>query len=617
MATRPRIIRAVNPPTEPVDAAREAQIARPARPRTTPETPAQAVATENPTGARVEISPGEIGPEEIGPEEIGEEPVDPDYDELTYLRAFPDIAEAVRRGTLESGLAHFLRAGRSEMRLDKEEYRALLAAYGGPAPPQVAVDTLTISRSGATLMTGWSDDRLNHLTEISLETRAELRHSWTAIPRLVRTDVDRTMDATAGHRFGFLLVAAPVGGAAAPIIDPMAANAPSFRFANGIETQLRREPVVATDADLRDLALAALSTAAGGDPDPELIFSILDQHVGVQIAAINRLIIDQARSRRLVERFGPERHRFRGSIITMLRGGADQIVPRLALAADLPGAGEYEFIVAVTNADQFEPAMRAARIATATLGLSLTLALQSGGDPAGSGEEAAADIARSDRLIFMDQSVLPREPNWIERHSALLDGAPPAQTRLFGGLLYHPDGSLAQGGYYFEQETVLALPSRTNEIPRRIQSVQLKAVTHPAPAANRSPMRSRPVTGVPATFMSVDRAWFESLGGFTRHYARAAFEDIDFCLRSLKQGVPAWIHPLPMWHFERQPPVRAEPSKGGAILNDWLLHRQWNSMIVPDLLGIDPPMFNPVLTGPASSGPPVLSQSDAALVAAG
>ena len=85
--------------------------------------------------------------------------------------------------------------------------------------------------------------------------------------------------------------------------------------------------------------------------------------------------------------------------------------------------------------------------------------------------------------------------------------------------------------------------------------------------------------------MSIDRAWFEKLGGCTGQYSLAVHEDIDLCLRSLKRGVPAWVQALPMWHFDRLPPLRAEPSKGGAILNDWLLHRQWDGMIVPDLLG--------------------------------
>ena len=387
-------------------------------------------------------------------------------------------------------------------------------------------------------------------------------------------------------------------------IDPRTANTPVFSFASGAETRPQREPTVASDADLRDLALAALPTIAAGELDPEVIYRILDQQVGVQIAAINRLIIDQARSRRLVERFGPQHGRYRGSIITVLRGRSDQIVPRLAVVGSGSGAAEYEYIVVVTNPDQFEPALRAARIAAATIGLSLALVLQPGGDPAGTGEEVAADIARSDRLIFMDQSVLPRLPNWALQHSALLDGVPTAQTRLFGGLLYHPDGSLANGGYYFEQETSL-LP-RPQELPQRITAVRLKALAQPAPVASRPLLPARPVVGVPAAFLSIDRAWFEALGGFTRHYSRAVFDDIDLCLRSLKRGMPAWIHPLPLWYFERRSPVRPEPSKGGAILNNWLLNRQWDSMIVADLLGPDPALLNRV---PLATPQPNISEA--------
>jgi hypothetical protein len=583
MAIRPRIVRAIIPPDEGAQPDGD-----------------QPERDEDTTTA------GFAEPPDEAPQQA-----DPDFDEATYLRAFPDIAEAVRRGVLESGLAHYRNIGRTEMRLEKAEYRALLSAHAGPAAPQVAVDTLTISSSGATLMTGWSNDQFDPLTEVSLETRADVRHHWTAFPRLVRGDVERTLEARSGesrsgHRFGFLLVAAPVGGAATTTsdaqgieargiegqgIDTQRVNAPAFRFASGIESQLRRDPVIATDADLRDLALAALPTAAAGELEPEVIYAILDQHVGVQIAAINRLIIERARIRRVIERFGPSRGRYRGSIITTLRGGADQIVPRLTLAGSGPGADQYEFIVVVTSVDQFEPALRAGRVAAATIGLALTIVLQPDGDPAGTGEDAAADLARSGRLIFMDQSVLPKESHWALRHTALLDGVPEAQTRLFGGMLYSPDGSLSHGGYYFEQES--ALLSRARDVPQRVTAVRLKTVTHPAPTAARLSPSAKAVAGVPTAFMSVDRAWFESLGGFTRNYCRGAHEDIDLCLRSLKLGIPAWIHPLPLWHFERRAPVRPEPTKGGTILNDWLLHRQWDQMIVPDLLGPAPALLNP------------------------
>ena len=520
-------------------------------------------------------------PDDVSLDESGDT-IDPGFDEATYLRAFPDIADAVRRGTLESGLAHYRLAGRVEGRLDKAEYLTLSQAESALATPQVALDTLTISEAGSTLITGWSDDRRDRLNEVDLETRADSRHTWTAFPRLLRADVQRTLDTSAEHKFGFLLVAAPAGGIGAPRIDARAANAPLFRFASGKESRLHRDPVVASDADLRDLALAALPTAAAGELDPEAIYGILDQHVGVQIAAINRLIVDRESTRRLVTRYGPENRRFRGSIVTVTRGDASGIVPRLAMTASGAGATDYEHIVIVTNPNQFDAAAKAARIAGATIGLTLTLIMQPGGDPAGFGEDVALDTARSDRLIFMDQNVIPRDPDWAFQHTALLESAPLTQTRLFGGMLYSPDGALSHRGYYFQHET--SLLARANELPFEIGAIRLNRL---ASAAARPMAVAGPAAGVPAAFMSVDRRWFETLGGFTRHYARAAYEDIDFCLRSRKHGFPAWVHPLPMWHFERRGIARPEPSKGGAILNEWLFHRQWDETVRAELLGLN------------------------------
>lgn len=514
--------------------------------------------------------------------------IDPDFDEGLYLRAFPDIAEAVRRGSLASGLAHYKLAGRAEGRLGKPEYQSLLQSGPGSAAPQIAVDALTISRTGAALMTGWSDDRLDLLAEVGLDTRYDSRHEWKAFPRLFRPDVERTLDSATGHRHGFLLVAAPVGGMSAPMIDPRSANAPVFRFASGAETQLKRDPVVASDADLRDLALAALPNAAPGEIDPNVIHEILDQHVGVQIAAINRLIVDQARARRHIERFGPERHRFRATVVSTLRGPADRLVPWLTLLASGAGADDHEYIIVVTAPDQFTPAIRAARMLEVTLGLALTLVLVPDADPAGPGDEGV-DIARSDRLIFIDQSVFPRDPDWAATHTALVTDQPRVRTQLFGGLIFNAAGTLSHGGYYFERSETIAAPS--DGPVQKFSTFKLHRTVHPAPAMATELAQARPVIGVPAAFLSVNRTWFELMGGFTRLYARAAHEDIDLCLRSLKQGIPAWVHPLRMWQLEGRATSRPEPSRGGVILNDWLLHRLWDSILLPEWLGP-----NPVLT---------------------
>jgi hypothetical protein len=508
-----------------------------------------------------------------------EQCIDPGFDEATYLRAFPDVADAVRRGVFASGHAHLLHSGQTEGRLRKSEYRSLLGDCAERAPPQIMVDALTISTSGAALMTGWSDDRLDRLIGVSLETGPDPIHDWTAFPRLLRTDVERTLDVAPGYRFGFLLIAAPT--AVASRIDLLSANAPTFRFASGFSNQPRRHlPMLVSDLELRDLALATLPTAAAPGADPGAMFDVLDQNAGERIATINRLIVEQARARQMIERFGPTRSRFRGSIITTLRGGADWMVPWLTLVGAGAKPDEYEFIIAVPNVEQFEPAMRAARIAEATIGLSLTLVLRPGGDPACG--DTATDVARSDRLIFMDQAVLPCQHDWAARHAALLDSIPPEQTRLFGGMLHRPDGSLSNGGYYFERET--SFRPKSEDPARRVSSINLKAITHPAPSIAGRIAISRPIAGVSSAFLSVDRAWFENLGQFTGRYCRAVHEDIDLCLRSLKHDVPVWSHPLPMWHFERRQPVRPEPSKGGTILNSWLLHRQWDDLIAACLL---------------------------------
>ena len=513
-----------------------------------------------------------------------EEPIDPGFNEAAYLRAFPDIADAVRRGSLPSGLAHYRMTGRIEGRLETAEYRALAgtAASAGIAP-RVSVDALTISASGATLLIGWSDDRHDPLTEITLETTPGTRHLWNAFPRLARPDVERAREAGDPWPFGFLLVAAPIGGADAPAINPLGVSAPVFTFASGLQTTAARDPTVASDEDLRDLALQALPAAMGDARDPETAGALLDSHAGVQIATINRVIIERARRHRVIERVGPVRDHYRGSVIVPIRGGAEQVALRGALTATGPGADEYEFIHVIANPDHFEAVLRAARVTARTWGVGQTLVFHPGGDPAGVGEDAAADIAQSDRLIFMDPAIFPRHLDWAARHTALLAGKPPEQTRLFGGLLYRADGSLAHGGYWFDRNRALAAVPGAS--PRWFESTSLERLAHPAPARAAAWLRPRPVAGVSSAFLSVDRAWFHELGGFTRHYARAAFEDIDLCLRSLKRGVPAWVHDMPMWYLERRAPMRPEPTRGGAILNDWLLQRQWGSSIVPHLLG--------------------------------
>src|SRR6266700_764506 len=77
--------------------------------------------------------PGDVAPETAAVDIV--DPADADFHEAVYLRAFPDIAEAVRRGVLSSGLAHYRQSGRAEGRLEKPQYRDLVDAGARPAAP--------------------------------------------------------------------------------------------------------------------------------------------------------------------------------------------------------------------------------------------------------------------------------------------------------------------------------------------------------------------------------------------------------------------------------------------------------------------------------------------------
>ena len=236
------------------------------------------------------------------------EPVDPDFDEATYLRAFPDIAEAVRRGMLISGLAHYLTAPAGRRRVWKRpQYRALLGTYAGPAAPtgqRRHADHFTLRVD--------ADDRLERRPVRPVDRDQSgnaARHAAPTGRRFRASSRDRC-GAHAGSRAG-PPVRLPAGRRAGrrhrrrrdrPARGQHAGVPLRQRGRRPVAAAIRWWPATPTCATSR---LAALPTAAGGEADPEVIYAILDQHVGVQIAAINRLIIEQARARRLIERFGP------------------------------------------------------------------------------------------------------------------------------------------------------------------------------------------------------------------------------------------------------------------------------------------------------------------------
>jgi hypothetical protein len=113
--------------------------------------------------------------------------------------------------------------------------------------------------------------------------------------------------------------------------------------------------------------------------------------------------------------------------------------------------------------------------------------------------------------------------------------------------------------------------------------------------------------------LSIDRAWYEKLGGFTDDYIFGHYEDADLCLKSLHAGTPAWLHDIRMLHLEGKGSRRLPQHEGGSLVNRWNFSRTWIPKIVPDMVGRTPQHR---LLG-ASAMTPGEAAADAALDAPG
>jgi GT2 family glycosyltransferase len=223
----------------------------------------------------------------------------------------------------------------------------------------------------------------------------------------------------------------------------------------------------------------------------------------------------------------------------------------------------------------------------------------------GGANNAAARIARSDHLLMMNPDVFPRDPEWARKHTAVLDGAPREQTRLFGVPLYYDDGSLMHGGMYFELDVGVTMMSGA---PTGQKILRVEHYGKGAPPDSPQFTQARPVPAITGAFFSVDRSWFEELGGFSEDFVFGHYEDADFCLRSIEKGVAPWLQDIRMWHLEGKGSNRQLAHEGGSIINRWLFTHTWTHVIEDGLKGPAPSR------APFSSLPSVASgQADSGL----
>jgi GT2 family glycosyltransferase len=514
------------------------------------------------------------------------------FDEGGYLRLNPDVRRAIAIGQVASGYAHYLLYGRSEGRTlpdTPREARNIMhaAAHDAarsdvfPKEARCSIDALIIAPTGGLMIVGWIDDISQPLSCIRL-----MGPDWRIVidasrfVRVRRVDVENAIGCRRSHAFGFIGFLHFDGGG-----DASGSMRIELWQSGGYSTAIQCVPTFVEDVELRDTILAHLAGAAFfGSPCIESM-SYLERGVGAELVRFNQWITRRIVSAPYVERFGPQGRYPRGTIVVCLYGKPEFFFVQNCLFAGLPGIDDYEFVYVSNSPEMAETLLREAHCASLIYGLTISVVILPGNAGFGAANNAAAQIARSDRLLVVNPDVFPRDRDWAKKHTELVSSAPAEQSRMFGVPLYYDDGSLMHGGMYFEVDVGLSLSGGK---PSPVRICRTEHYGKGAPSKCIQFNRARPVPAVTGAFISIERSWFEQLGGFTEDFIFGHYEDADLCLKSIAKGSAPWIHDIRLWHMEGKGSTRRPHHEGGSMVNRWLFSGTWMTMIENGLIGPAP-----------------------------
>jgi GT2 family glycosyltransferase len=527
------------------------------------------------------------------------------FDEEGYLRLNPDVRIAIESGQLTSGYSHYFWHGKAEGRAlpdtPREARNVMLTSEQDAAQTDVfskearcSVEALIIAPEAGMMIVGWIDDASHPLSCIRV-----IGAGWRVVIdasrllRVRRTDVEKAVGGGHQHAYGFVgfLQFDRGGGGSGPMRIEL-------WQAGGFATVKEHAAAFMQDVELRDTVLAHVAGAAFfGSPSIECM-NYLERGLGAELVQFNRSITRRIVAAPYVERFGPQGRSPRGTIMVCLHGKAEFFYLQNCLFAGLPGIEDYEFVYVSNSPELAETLLREARSADLIYGLANSIVILPGNAGFGAANNAAARAARSDRLLVVNPDVFPRDRDWARKHTDLLHSVPKAQSRLFGVPLYYDDGSLMHGGIYFEIDVGLSLSGGR---PTPARQCRTQHYGKGAPAGSLQFNRPRPVPAVTGAFISIEREWFEQLGGFTEDFIFGHYEDADLCLKSIAKGTAPWIHDIRLWHLEGKGSTRRTAHEGGSIVNRWLFSKTWMPMIEDGLLG--PAPTHPLLQEPDASTP--------------
>jgi GT2 family glycosyltransferase len=498
-----------------------------------------------------------------------------DFDELAYLAAFPDVVRSIKAGEFPSALDHYNFYGRREGRLADPRYEDLVRADTAEFPA-ANVDKIYGCKDGQCLVLGWvNDDEQNLVSKLVLRNTLGLRGSTTAVYRYRREDVTSYLQLPEDRNVAFWAIVA--------IERPESISAPAeVTLSVGAERKTFKCQIHPVDEEsFRELALDHLAKTHVGHAALE-IFRYLDAGLGRSLIALNLKVSRRMALGAQTVQIGVAPARPEASVIVCLFGRPELLMIQCAIFSKCRGIENYEFIYVSNSPEMADLLIKDATIANRIYGMPITLILLPGNAGFGVANNIAANAARSARLLLMNPDIFPMDPEWPSQHSRIVNDLPPEQVALFGAPLYYDDGSLMHGGMYFEVDEEFSF---RDQQATRCEMLRVEHYGKGAPPHTNPYLVSRSVPAVSGAWMSFEREWFESLGGFSPEYIYGHYEDADLCLKSFSAGKPAWLHYLPFVHFEGKGSAHRPAFEGGRLVNRWHFTKLWGETVKKSIHG--------------------------------
>ena len=312
--------------------------------------------------------------------------------------------------------------------------------------PKHNIEAILVAEDGGVFIAGWIDDALDPLREITLSGGAwRIVFEGEALARTSREDVHTSLKALRNYPFGywgFASAQALARGSDRCLVELKTATGARHSAEVGMGALDRIE--------MRNVILSFLASCRYlGNPQLESVLSV-SPSIGRHVVDLNQRITREIVANPYVERFGRRRTAPKGSIIVCLYGKPEYLFLQIALFSGRRGIEDYEFIFVSNSPELAERLLKEARICAIAFDVDITLVTLPGNAGFGAANNAAAKLARSNRLLIVNPDVFPYDKDWAAKHTDLIEALPAEQTRLFGAPLFYDDGSLMHGGLYFE-----------------------------------------------------------------------------------------------------------------------------------------------------------------------